>query len=119
MDSIKSEIELAQDTEAMFSSVEATAIAANQERTQDRFIRRVLIPLAFLIVGAVLGSMGANAITAHEAATADWTVPACSVYKYTSTPDLPPYTRTDLCYTQNTDGGYTVSTGAHVKTAGY
>lgn len=115
------EAELARETERQFRMAAPSSRPAvtREERQMNRFTFRVLLPLVLLIVGAILGSLGAHAIMAQQAADADWTVPACSVYADTAHPDLPPYTRTDVCYTENSDGGYTISTGDHQWTAAY
>lgn len=100
--------------------MDKTQAAANNRR-DARFARRILLPAVLIIAGSIIG----GAITHHHdvqtAQTADWTTPACSVYKYTKHPDLPPYTRTDQCYTPANDGtdGYTISTGDHQWTAAY
>lgn len=113
------ELEIAQQAEREFRMYNRPRTAeAVEARTNSRFLRHLFIPAVLLVLGVIGGTALAQHMAAGDTA-ADWTVPACSVYAFTSHPDLPPYTRTDMCYTENPDGGYTISTGAGVKTAGY
>lgn len=118
----QTELDLARATERDFRmsapSTRDAAVQANQERTVKRFTFRVLLPLFLIGLGIILGTLTANA--SHSSATeqpAD-SIPPCSAYAYTSTPDLHG-ARTDACYTQNPDGGYSVSTGDAVQTAAW
>lgn len=93
---------------------------AADTRRDRRFYLRVLLPVVLIILGVIAGAAMANA-QGEATAAPDWTTPPCSVYKYTQHPDLPPYTRTDQCYTPAKDGSdnYTISTGDHQWTAAY
>lgn len=113
------EIALAQQTEALFSDdTETPAERANHERTLRRFTTRVLLPLFLVGLGIIMGTITANAMHASAAEQPADSIPPCSAYAYTSTPDLHG-ARTDACYTQNADGGYSVSTGDAVQTAAW
>jgi len=75
-----------------------------EARTQQRFLRRTLPGLGAIIAILAIGYLSGHAVAMQQAKSADWTVPDCKVYAHTSTPDLPAFTRTDVCANVKGDG---------------
>lgn len=111
---LQDEIELARQTEREFRMRAPRTAESVERRTNSRFLRHLFIPAVLFIVGIIAGT----AMAQHNTAAPADTIPPCSMYAFTSTPDLGG-ARDDACFTENPDGGFTISTGAGVETAGY
>lgn len=82
------------------------------EERENRLLTRWLTALAILlalIAGLVIGSTFPDQVNPHAAPEPDWTVASCEEWADTSTPVLPPYTRTDVCAVQTESGAWYIS----------
>lgn len=101
-------------TTSRVSQVQATLDARQAKRTRNAV--RTLVLLSIVILGVIAGHFLTMAQVSQNT-TLSGTIPACSVYQFTAQPDLHG-ARADVCYTDNGDGSWTLSTSAFNHTLG-
>lgn len=78
------------------------------EERENRALTRYVWALV-VIMGVIVGILIGNHFPYTDEPEPDWTVASCEEWADTSSPVLPPYTRTDVCAVQTETGAWYMS----------